>query len=344
MNTWRATARASRSRSGFIRLGPRVRASLALWQQAERLRIDSDRRSPAVAKRLGMMGAASVQWEASAIFHLFALGALDCEGTGENGSVSACGALEPSARLGVSVALGSDARLYANIGRYVRVPTLGELFGLSSALRGSPSLVPETGISADLGARWEARWATLSTRAYLDAFVFSRFASQLIAYRRSSFRAVTPYNVGTARVPGREMALGTETLHALRAELSLTLLDPRDQTDGRVMPNDLLPYRARLTATPRIEVFAEPALPALALDRVSLGVKLSYRSSEYSDLAGRVVIPAQTLVDLEARAWFWDKRITAMARLANLFDEDTRDVIYYPLPPRSVHGSVELAW
>ena len=130
---------------------PRARASLALWQQAERLRIDSDRRSPAAAKRLGMMGAASVQWEASDIWHLFALGALDCEGTGENGSVSTCGALEPSARLGVSVALGPEARLYANIGRYVRVPTLGELFGLSSALRGSPSLVPETGISADLG-------------------------------------------------------------------------------------------------------------------------------------------------------------------------------------------------
>jgi vitamin B12 transporter len=337
-------ARVSQEERIQLSVGPRVVAGVALSQEAERLAVDLDGAPSARARRLGLTAAGTVLVHLTRAIDVLALGALDCEATATSAHASSCDVLEPVGRIGGRIEAGRDLQVYANVGRYVRVPTLGELYGTSAALRGNSALAPETGVSVDLGVRWEARSEVVSARAYLDSFVFSRFAPRLIAYRRSSFGSVTPYNVGNARVLGAELAAGVEALRAVRTELSLTTLDPRDVTEGRTLVNAVLPFRARLVASPRVELFAEPAWKALSLDRISLGARLTYRSSEYADPAGLEVIPGSTLVDVELGAWFWSKRVATKLRLANVFDERAFDLVGYSLPPRSLHASLEVAW
>src|SRR5262249_33477271 len=151
------------------------------------------------------------------------LAALEYDAT--RGSSSA-GTFEPSGRLGAKLALGQDVTLVANLGRYVRVPALGELHGISPLVLGNPDLHPERSLSADVGAR-------LSTSAggndlFIEIFGFSRFASDLIAYQRDALKSVRPYNTGSARILGLELSAVAQLFHRIRAEVALTLVDPRD--------------------------------------------------------------------------------------------------------------------
>src|SRR5262249_260115 len=155
-----------------------------------------------------------------------------------------------------------------NAGRYARLPTLGELYGVSGVVRGNDALVEEVGLTLDVGARASGRAGPLG-EAYLDAFAFVRSVRDLVGYRRSSLGYVVPYNVGRARVAGLEAALGATPLRFLQVELSLTLLDPRDTTPGRDVTNDVLPFQSRLTLAPRVRVFRGPLRP-LGISSASL--------------------------------------------------------------------------
>jgi iron complex outermembrane receptor protein len=143
---------------------------------------------------------------------------------------------------------------------------------------------------------------------------------------------------------GLEIASGAEALGALRAELSATLLDPRDTTEARVIKNDLIPFRARLVVSPYVEFFTEPSSHPLGLDRASFGTRAFYRSAEVTDPAGLIVIDAQAIVDADFTLSFLDQRITSRVRLANVFNAPNFDVVGYPLPGRSLHASVEAWW
>ncbi|MBM4358597.1 MAG: TonB-dependent receptor, partial [Deltaproteobacteria bacterium] len=132
--------------------------------------------------------------------------AIDCHTTSAGRTAETCGILAPSGRIGARVSLGAGAAVFGNVGRYVREPTLGELYGISSALRGNDGLVPETGSAIDLGVVVARRDGPLSGHVQIDAFV--RYADELIAFERSSFGTVRPYNVGSARTLGAELALG----------------------------------------------------------------------------------------------------------------------------------------
>ena len=248
--------------------------TLASSQESERLAIDNHEGDGLRARRESGRVAGTVSGYLTSKVQWVALGALDCNVTTGGGKRSGCDT-NASGRIGFNVTPWPGVSLLANAGRYVRVPTLGELYGLSAALHGNPNLVDETGFTFDVGARVDSSVPALATsRVSLEAFAFRRDASQLVGYRRSSIGAATPYNVGTARIYGLEMNLAAELLRALRFELSLTATDPRDTTPSRAFARDLLPFRARLVVSPLCEVYLAPAQPVWGLDRISLGARL----------------------------------------------------------------------
>ncbi len=250
-----------------------------------------------------------------------------------------CGVLEPAGRVGARFLLARGVSLLANVGRFVRVPTLGELYGTSPQVRGNSALQPELGVGGDLGVR-----ARTSRRAkipaWVDAFGFARSVSGLIAFRRSGLGYVRPFNVGRARVLGAEVAAGADFLNHVRSTLALTALDPRDTT--RTEGNNLIPFQSRLATTGFVELYDEPARSAL--DRVGVGARGSYRSSRVADPAGLIVIDQQALLDLEASALFLRRRLAARFVVKNVTDARHFDVVGYPLPGRSVHASLEAWW
>ena len=325
--------------------GDRWQATVGLSQSLESL--DSVRRGQdAIAARRevtrpALSGEVRVLDELS----LVALLAGECHTTSATARGETCGVLEPTARLGAQVRATGQLTLLGNVGRYVRVPTLGELYGVSPLVLGDAGLRPETGSAADAGVRLSlpAR-DPRGLRGYVEAFGFQRNSRSLIAYRRTSFRQVRPYNVGRARVRGLELAAGGTWLAALRAETALTLLDPRDTTPTRAYANDVLPYRSRLVLSQLVEVFDRNAWPALGVGHAALGARISHRSSRHQNPAGIAPIPHQTSVDLEGVAKLAGDHLALRATLTNSFDASQSDAVGLPLPGRGFFASAEVSW
>jgi vitamin B12 transporter len=245
-------------------------------------------------------------------------------------SESSC---EPAGRAGVGVTHG-PLEVIVTAGRYARVPTLAELYGVSGAVRGNAALSPEHGTSIEAGVR------LADAVGAVDLFGFRRTASDLVSYAQSSFGYVRPYNTGSATITGLELLGTLRPVKIVTFEVSATLLDPRS-TSGTTV-NDILPYTSRLTLAPRVELRTKLDLAPLSAAAVS--ASYFYESSRYADAAGLVVIPEQRSLDLSAELAAWRDRITLRARLADALDQTRMDLIGYPLPGRSIYVSTELRW
>jgi iron complex outermembrane receptor protein len=265
----------------------------------------------------------------------------ECHDTGVD-PTRTCDVLEPTGRAGVDVG-GRRLHLLANVGRYVRVPTLAEVYGASGTIHGNPSLAPESGYTVDLGVRAQTGRGSIVYGAYADAFVFGHWVEQLVAYERTPQGFLTPYNVGRAQVLGAELLAGVAPVRGVRAEVTATLLDPRDTTPGRTTVNDVLPFRSRLVGGPRLRGDWKRTSRS-ALSGVGGEIGALYQSSRYATPAGLGIIPEQTSVDVEADAAWFGGRLVARLRVADLLDATRTDIIGYPLPGRSAYFGLEATW
>ena len=268
----------------------------------------------------------------------------ECHTTRGVESSDACAVLEPSGRAGIRIRPSRRSAILANVGRYVRAPTLAETFGTSAFVRGNPDLDTERGISADVGYRLGLGTRQSPVATFLDVFGFGRWSSDLVAFRRSSPGVITPFNVGRTRVLGAELAGLAEWFRLVRTETSVTVTDPRDITSGRTLANDVLPFQSRLVVSQLVEAYREPGLTGISLERVSLGARATHRASRFADPAGLRVLPAQTVVDVELATLWARGHLGARLRVENVADEPRLDAVGFLLPGRSVHASAEAWW
>ena len=251
-----------------------------------------------------------------------------------------CGSTEPAARIGARARVARPLDLFVNLGRYARVPTLGELYGTSAAVRGNPALTPETGLTADVGARASA--ASQRASFHVEAVGFARLASDLVAYEQSDLGVVRPFNVASARLLGVEITAAARALDTIRVDCALTFVDPRDTTDARTIANDLLPFQARLVAAPSLELYRDKV--ASFLDRASIAARYVYRASRVADPAGLIVLPAESQLDLEVTLFELGRRVSERLAVTDVLDTQNFDVLGLPLPGRAVHASLEAWW
>jgi iron complex outermembrane receptor protein len=331
-----------------LTVSPGIRAA------TESLMADLDSAPSLRAQRFTARLSTSVDWALGDLVTLHGMGAIECNGTSAGGHTpwsfpddmndvsraSLCSSVDPAARTGIEIG-SRNLELISNVGRYVRVPTLAELYGISGAVRGNSVLLPETGLTADAGFR-AARAADGSFLggANLDFFGFVRDANHLVAYQRSSLGYVRPFNVGSARVAGLELLGTLRPLPFALLALSATLLDPRDTSSNRPV-NDVLPYESRLTVVPRIELTARPSG---FVERMKLSLAYLYESNRYADRAGLIVIPSQGSLDIDVEAAALRERLAVRGRLANALDQRRMDLIGYPLPGRAAYVALEAKW
>ena len=319
---------------------PKLTLRAAVDVSSETLGRDDDGEPALRARRLASRAAlAARQWIGSA-FSVQALAAAQCDGT-SLGPTSTCDLFAPTGRVGVAVTQPRWTA-FANVGRYVRTPTLGELYGMSVLVRGNPSLLQESGISADVGARW-AGVTHGPARPWGFVGGFARWTDDLVSFVRSSQGYVEPINVGSARVMGVEAQAGLGFLEFFAVDVSTTVLDPRDTTQGRLIVNDVLPFQSRLLVVPRLS--AETRKLRLGpLRRLRAEVRWVYQSSRYADSAGLAVIPEQSSLDAELLAQTVNERVTLRVRATDLLDTPRFDVVGFPLPGRSAFVSLEESW
>jgi vitamin B12 transporter len=333
--------------SGRLSVTPSVRASI------ERLTIDPANAAPVHAERIFSRAGLQGQWSLSDDVVLRALGTAECDGTSLRGvppwslaggitgppdGSQFCNRVQPAGRMGVQVG-NAPLVLLANAGRYARVPTLAELYGISGAVRGSTVLVPETGVSVEAGVRATTSSKSVWGGASLDLFAFVRSSSDLITYVRAAQGYVVPFNIGSARVAGLELLADYGPAPFVFLELAATLLDPRNTSPNRPV-NDILPYEPRLALVPRVELRAR--VHADPVDSGRLAVSYFYESSRYADALA--VIPEQGSLDMEAEIGAFGDRLSLRGRLANVLDQTRTDLVGYPLPGRAANVALEARW
>jgi iron complex outermembrane receptor protein len=314
----------------------------------ERLTLDPSGAPTLRAHRTFVRGALGGSFSPFTFLELRALASAECNGTGASGPVlwsfpapvsdgasGVCDTFLGAGRVGFIAKTGAIA-LLGNAGRYGRVPTLAELYGISGAVRGNPAISPEQGVTVDLGVRAEP--SGVLARPYVDAFAFRRSVSDLIAYQRSSAGYVRPYNVGRATVQGIELFVGARPMSFVTTELSATLLDARDRSPDRT-GNDVLPYLPRLVTVPRIELHSRLPSP---FQGGKIAAAYFYESSRYADRAGLIVVPAQGSLDVESELAFAGGIVVLRGRLANVLGQARADMVGYPLPGRAGYVALEV--
>ncbi|WP_437809688.1 TonB-dependent receptor plug domain-containing protein [Sorangium sp. So ce1078] len=318
-----------------------VSASAA--HERELLALDRAGDAPLRASRATSRASVSLRYAPAPSLEGYALGAVELHRTSHGDAGGPVRALEPSGRLGARLHLaGGGVSIFGNLGRYVRVPVLGELYGSSPIVVGNPELSPERGVSAELGVRFAAAAPRARAEISCELLGFSRFASGLVAHRPAFIGVLRPYNVASARVLGLELTASASALDHVRAGLALTVLDPRDTSPGRALANDLIPFQSRLVAAPSLEVYAEPA--RLGVDRASLSARLFYRASRVGDPAGLRPLPEQATADVELAILALRRRLSARFAVTNVLAARTFDLFNLELPGRSFHAATEVWW
>jgi iron complex outermembrane receptor protein len=272
------------------------------------------------------------------------LAALECHETDTSTAVvadarSGCDVLEPTGRLGALGVFG-ELSVFAGAGRYVRVPTLGELYGMSTVVRSKPLLESETGATLDAGVRFTRRLDGEISPLFVAASGYLRRSSDLIAFERTEQGYVVPMNVGEARVMGLELEVGLGFLRHFSLDTALTAVDPRDTTPDRLYQNDILPFQSKLVVASGLFATTGPTGLVWA-EELALRIRHLYQSSRYNDRAGLRVIPEQHSLDLDGSVAALDGGLVVRARVVNLFDTARYDVVGFPLPGRSFFTSLE---
>jgi vitamin B12 transporter len=337
------------SLSRLLSVTPTARAAL------ERLTIHGQGSPTAAARRVFSRAALQGEWRGFHPVILRALASAECHGTslaqrlpwsspgdvsGPTGAGRLCGQLEPAMRAGLEVD-ASLATLLLNVGRYARVPTLAELYGVSGAVRGNTALSPETGLSLEAGARSTRGSSRALGGASLDIFGFVRWSTDLISYQRSAIGYVRPFNIGAARTLGLELQAAYQPFSFLSIDMAVALLDPRDTS--RVRPrNDLLPYQAQVTLSPRVELRGQ--FRGKVVKVATASATYFYESSRYADRAGLIVMPPQGSLDVETELRLWTEHVAVRGRVANALGQTRFDLIGYPLPGRAAYLAMETDW
>jgi vitamin B12 transporter len=206
----------------------------------------------------------------------------------------------------------SDAlRVTASYGTAFKAPTFNDLY---FPFYGDPTLRPETSRSTEVG---------LSGRTAVLAWAVNAYQTEindLIEYNPATFGAD---NIGRARIRGLEIQLVAQ-LEGWRAQLQVTLLDPRD-TGGNY--GELLPQRAQYTA--RLDVDRD-------LGAFSVGATLFQSGPRYEDPANTQRMGGYGTLDVRA-AWRILPHLELQALLKNALNRDYQTVLYYNQPSRSAY-------
>jgi vitamin B12 transporter len=258
-------------------------------------------------------------------------------------------------RLGTRVRILPGVELRGSGGRYFRPPTLAELFGDRGYLVGNEGLRSERGHAVDGGLVLDR--AVAGTTVYAQLAGFATWSEDLITWV-SAGAVARPVNVAGARVRGLESAIAVVpaarllTLHA-----NYTFLDTRNDAADPAQHGQPLPGRprhelfARATAGRAVRALGVPVEPrVLYTVDVVAGTAL--------DTAGRLLLPPRVLqgVGLETHL---AERVQLVVEVRNLLDVRTAtlvlpvagarprsvaiaDFIGYPLPGRSVWGSLRI--
>ena len=235
---------------------------------------------------------------------------------------------EQSPRVGFRWHPLSFATIKGNFGRYVRQPTMLELFGNTGSITGSADLIPERGENRDIGILLSADRIGPLLGAFLEVVYLHNDVDDLILFFPNSHYTSRPQNINSARIRGWEVSFSTQWREWLRVAGNYTYLDSRDTGPIPYYYGNRLPGRPLHDA-------------ALFIDTMWRRWRLSYElhriGSNYLAPANFGLVPAREIHNLALRAALSSDVLSATAGVTNLGGNQIRDVDGFPLPGRSFY-------
>ena len=259
-------------------------------------------------------------------------------------------------RIALRYRVGESMAIKSSGGRYLRTPTLLEIFGDRGFVLGNSELEPETGLSGDFGVVW-APWQKMGPvdRLYVEAVAFVSQPDKPIVFVNRNGLAAQAINLDGALI------LGTELVGSLRVKKRVTmtchysLLDARNRAEG-VARDKQLPGRPRQRLYARVDAAFAPQGRLLVLWADALRL-----SGNYVDELNVYELPARSLVGAGIKTAIYEDLLIGLEikNAADLRSESVAldpppsdefrqtpralsDVHGYPLPGRSLY--LNLQW
>ncbi|HWP64905.1 MAG TPA: TonB-dependent receptor [Candidatus Limnocylindria bacterium] len=253
-------------------------------------------------------------------------------------------------RFGLRARLLPWLTVLGNVGRAVRVPNLQELFGSQGVVLGNPDLEAETAELRDVGLRiLPPAWGPLSEMA-LEVVYFNNPIDDVIVFVQNSQQLVVPENVSSALLTGEEVSARGRIAERLALSVNYTHQDATDESDVSFLRGNRLPGRPQHELYARAELAWSPARPLPGLGAVApLAPRLYFDANligdDYLNRANTERVDSRTLLGtgvsfgLPGRRW---QRLRFTFEVRNLTDDQTQDVLGFPLPGRIFSGT--LSW
>ncbi len=236
--------------------------------------------------------------------------------------------------------------LLGNAGRWAREPNLQELFGDQGVIQGNRALRPEVAFNRDAGFHLDVAPVGPLADAALEYAHFDNAVDDLIVLVQNSQRIVHPENVSAASVRGDEVVLRGRLWRRVGLVLNYTHQRARDTSDVTFLRGKALPGRPSDEAFAHVELAWSPSRPLPLGPRLArlwpgrVFYEANVIADDFLDRANVRRVDSRILqnVGLELALPVPGVRVTLEAK--NLGDDETRDVLGFPVPGRSYFATV----
>lgn len=251
--------------------------------------------------------------------------------------------------------LGTDISVKGSGGRYLRIPTLVEMFGDRGVVLGNSELQAEVGLSSDLGLVWAPAEAVGAVdRIYVEAAAFASRPDKPIVFVNRNGLASQAINLEGARIFGSELVASLRVLQHVTLTGNYSFLDARNRSGGSTYDKQL-PARPRHRVYGRVDTSFAPGGRLLVLWADALRL-----SGNYVDELNIFQLPARSLLGVGVKTAIYEDLLLGieMKNAANLRSETVQldpppsdefqntpkalsDVHGYPLPGRSLYLTLQ---
>lgn len=283
--------------------------------------------------RLKLLGAITLNAVHSDVAHSFGFGGVVLSGPPQSDVYT-------DGHVGVVWTATPALALKLNAATARRLPTFVELFGDSAFVVPSPGLKPERGRSLDAGVEWNAEFEG-GGYLLLSAFAFISRIDDVIQFTRATSDTFVALNLDAARIVGSELGMQWDLATLVAGSLAYDLLASRQDSASPALAGKRLPLRPLHRVDARLELYRNNLGP---LHRLAASSGVHAESANFVDAANTVRVPRRARWDVGLRSVWCEGRLLASLEVRNVGNNRIHDLIYYPLPGRSYHGSLAWHW